>query len=104
MVGGTAERYDPVTNRWSAVAGMSAGRAGAPAIVLKDGRMLVPGGRTTVSDQVASAEIYDPVANTWSAAGEMNVARSYHDGVLLNDGRVLVVGGDGISDNAKGAE
>ena len=66
---------------------------------LKDGRVLVCGGRTTNvgttpgAGVITSAEIYNPATNTWTATGSLNIARRSAVATLLNDGRVLITGG-----------
>jgi hypothetical protein len=64
------------------------------AVALRDGRVLVAGGVSTVDGSTASdAAIFDP--RTWqlTACGSLNRARSDFTATLLADGRVLVAGG-----------
>jgi hypothetical protein len=66
--------------------------------LLPDGRILVAGGRQTItadgtSPALDSAELYDPVAGSWTFTGTMRTPRIVHAAVLLRDGRVLVAGG-----------
>jgi hypothetical protein len=72
---------------------MATRRAGAAAVVLRDGRVLVAGGETTTGDALASVEVFDPATGLFSVAGQMLVPRSGPAAVLLADGRVLMVGG-----------
>jgi Kelch motif len=58
----SAERYDPVTNRWSPAGNLEQGRHGLTATCLKDGRVLVVGGYGK-SGPLSSAELYDPATN-----------------------------------------
>lgn len=78
---------------WRPAGAMATPRAGAPAIILDDGRVLVMGGATTMNAKLSSAELYDPPRNVWSGAAAMTTARTGHEAVLLRDGRVLVSGG-----------
>jgi hypothetical protein len=67
-------------------------RLGHTATVLKEGRILIVGGRNE-SGILASAEIFDPVTRAFSPVGSINTARSGHAATLLPDGRVLISGG-----------
>lgn len=92
---GGAERYDPATGRFEAVASTAVGRKSHTATRLGDGRVLVTGGLDERNDYLRSAEFFDPATRTFSPAGEMSVARAGHEAVLLADGRVLLIGGTG---------
>ncbi|MGD0089589.1 MAG: kelch repeat-containing protein [Planctomycetota bacterium] len=70
---------------------MPTARSG-PAILLKNGKVLVAGGTGSDFSPLATAEIYDPATGTWSATGSMATPRA-GAAVLLSDGRVLVAGG-----------
>jgi hypothetical protein len=104
--GGTAvaERYDPVAGTWTAVRPMGTPRFFHTATLLKDGRVLVLGGQTSVGlgEELDSAEVYDPVLDFWTPTPFPPLAgRSQHAAVRLGDGRVLVVGGFGGADTAE---
>ena len=68
----TAELYDPATDAWSATGSLSYARAGAQAVTLDDGRVLVVGslsddsGVTVDSVAASTAEIYDPATGRFS--------------------------------------
>ena len=81
---------------------METARQAHAAILLRDGRVLVVGGRTAVGGFRAagqkvydSSELYDPATGTWSTTGSMTHKRSTHTVTLLQDGRVLAVGTKG---------
>ncbi|MDP2274857.1 MAG: kelch repeat-containing protein [Archangium sp.] len=64
------------------------------ASLLKDGRVLVVGGRGVDGlSTLASCELFDPKKNKWSTCAPLNVARSHHAATALEDGRLLVIGG-----------
>jgi len=59
----STELYDPVTNRWSFAAPLSAPRGAHTASLLPNGRVLVTGG-WGAGDTYSSAEIYEPAPAT----------------------------------------
>ena len=89
----SAELYNPNTNRWTMIASMNEARAGAMAVTLNNGTVLVTGG-LGASGPLTSCELYNPATNTWKMTGSMVQPRYDQQIVLLNDGRVFVVGGD----------
>jgi len=98
----TTELYDPATNTFASPATtptMNTVRAGAVAISLPNGKVLIAGGQVgigTGSPALASTELYDPVTNSFAPPGStpaMNVARSGATAILLPNGKVLIAGG-----------
>ncbi|MEP7340283.1 MAG: kelch repeat-containing protein [Acidobacteriota bacterium] len=77
---------------WSFTGLMKVGRNGPTATLLRDGRVLVAGGRDANNQPLVSAELYDPATDRWTQAGNLNEARADHSAALLKDGRVLIVG------------
>jgi len=64
------------------------------AVALRDGRVLVVGGVSTVDGStVSDAAIFDPQTRLLTACGSLNRARSDFTATLLTDDRVLVTGG-----------
>jgi N-acetylneuraminic acid mutarotase len=91
----SAECYDPLTQQWQALPGMSvARRRGAGACV--DGLVYVVGGVN--QNSLASAECYDPSTRQWRALPEMSVER-YGCAAACVDGLLYVVGGRDAGDN-----
>lgn len=75
------------------------------ATLLKDGSVLLVGGRTGIftpeskqageyEEKTARAEIYNPITKKSNDVGEMNVPRYHHSAILLPSGKVLIVGGE----------
>ncbi|WP_169814571.1 Kelch repeat-containing protein [Nocardia pseudovaccinii] len=96
QVVGTAERFDPGTEKWTPTqTSMTRARFGHSATKLRDGRVLVAGGGTVRGRYVQaidSVEIYDPGTDTWRIIDPMIDARIDPQTALLADGRVLVSG------------
>jgi hypothetical protein len=67
-------------------------------VVLKNGKVLVAGGRGANNTVLASAELYDPSTGSWTYADTLSVARYGHTTTLLLSGHVLVAGGCTVSD------
>jgi N-acetylneuraminic acid mutarotase len=86
------ERYQVGNGSWRPAAKMRHAVHWHTATLLKDGKVLVTGGRTG-SRILRSADLYDAEADRWTNAGSMTRARTQHSATLLRDGRVLIVGG-----------
>jgi len=92
----SAEIYDPSLGehgKWTLTGSMAKPRTTTEAVMLQDGRVLVPGGQGPCCKVYASAEVYDPASGKWSSAGTMTRPRNFATVTLLEDGRVLVAGG-----------
>jgi hypothetical protein len=90
----TAEVYDTASATWILTANsMSVPRDQHTATLLQLGQVLVAGGNTLVSVDVANTDLFDPFSNTWSSGLPMNVPRSDHTATALSNGTVLVAGG-----------
>lgn len=88
----TAERYDPHTNQWEAIASMSTARWSLGVAVLK-GKIYAIGGSDNRESFSNSVEMYDPVIDKWSqAVAPMNSGRRCLGVAVVND-TIYVVGG-----------
>jgi len=98
----TVERYDPRTNRWSAVRSMREGRAVPGVTVVADGQRLlvvvVGGVQFEPSPHpLRTSEVYDVQTNSWYAVeARLPHARGSLACAVDSDGAVLAIGG--ISD------
>jgi hypothetical protein len=72
----TAEIFDPRSGEWSSARPMRYARAGAEAVTLADGRILVasvgPHNVDNDWDAYLSAEVYDPATGRWALVDEVN--------------------------------
>ncbi|WP_170131026.1 kelch-like protein [Deinococcus yavapaiensis] len=96
----TAELYDPSTNTFTSLNGMTTDRANHTSTLLSNGRVLIAGGTDSYSNRcswsgsaVSSAEIFDPSSNTFTSIASMSGARNRPTATLLNNGKVLLAGG-----------
>lgn len=83
-----AQLYDPGTDAWTSLAGLSTARARHRAVRLGDGRVLVAGGEdydpsTFVTTPLSSAEIWSPTTKAFAAAADLNVRRTGGELVAL---------------------
>jgi plastocyanin/N-acetylneuraminic acid mutarotase len=89
----SAEMYNPTTNKWTMIAPMPVGTAGARAATLNNGDVLVAGGLGN-KGLLTTCQLYEPSTNTWSLTGNLTKATFDEQIVVLNNGNVLVIGGD----------
>jgi N-acetylneuraminic acid mutarotase len=101
----SVERFDPVSNAWSAAADLPGPVAGASGIRLADGHVLLAGGSvrepelidaevgTFTSGLTADAALFDPEAGTWVATTPMPSPRAGASALLMADGSAVFVGG-----------
>lgn len=72
----TAELFDPITGTWSDTGSMQQARAGAAAVTLTDGRVLVVGSGSYAVDRLSddvfsAAEVFDPRTGRFSPVGSL---------------------------------
>lgn len=84
----SAEIYDASTRRFILTGSMTVPRAGARALLLPNGDVLIVSG---VESERASGELYHPATGRFSVAGAMHLPDPIQL-VLLKNGKVLVVG------------
>ena len=88
----TAEIFDLAVGDWVLAAELPMARENHRAVLLRDGRVLITGGRGSNSYPTSSS-IFDAVTGTWFRGTSMSYGRSSHTATVLGDGRVLVTGG-----------
>lgn len=70
------------------------------ATLLKNGKVLVTGGRGLSYSAIADADLYDPATGTFSATGNMVLPRAGHVATLLPNGNVLITGSASVAGGA----
>jgi Kelch motif len=91
----TAELFDPSSNTFTAVNNMTTRRAGAIAVLLQNGDVLIVGGDDpSGAEHVASAELYHPSTGTFSATGSMH-SEGASVLVPLPNGKVFAINDSG---------
>jgi len=89
-------RYDPVTDRWTAVASLPEARSHfEPSSFVRDGRIVVIGGRARPSgdEAVAAVTEYDPRLDRWFALTPLPEPRHSPIAALTPNGIIAGVGG-----------
>ncbi len=91
--------FDPTTGTFPSIFAMDHPRIGHTATLLKDGRVLIVGGRIARRDggSVGRNLIYNPSSEAFSEAGNLQFDRQFHEAVLLRDDRVLIIGGSNVA-------
>ncbi|MBN8480427.1 MAG: hypothetical protein J0L88_02430 [Xanthomonadales bacterium] len=80
-------------NTWSTAGSMAVARAGAGAVLLPDGRVLVIGGQSAQFAATATIENFFPPTNSFSTEAPLATARTSASVSLMPNGRILVAGG-----------
>jgi hypothetical protein len=96
---------DPAKGSLSPTGDMTRPRAQHVAATLRDGRVLIAGGRSEQTGEPDnSAELYNPSSGTFEPTGGMATGRVNALALTLSDGDVLVVGGFGSGGKLASAE
>ena len=91
----TAERFDPKTGTWTAVAAMPGSRTRHRALLAGTGEVLLIGGTSGPGFTAGyrSVAVYDPEDDRWSATGGLTTGRRDHAVAALTDARIVASGG-----------
>lgn len=92
----SAEIFHSATLTFEPVGSMHVARISHTATLLKDGRVLIVGGRG--ESVTNSAELYDPKTKRFALTGNLLAARYKHTAGLLPEGKVLIAGGSDARD------
>lgn len=95
-----AQLFDPKTNSWQATKPMRHARSYHASALLRDGRVLVAGGRDATGASMTTVEVWDPQSGDWSEVASLPVPHhnETNAAVVLRDGQVLIAGGSNRSD------
>lgn len=88
----TADIYNPKTKKFKPVGKMVYYRWEDTATKLKNGKILVTGGRDG-NKSSKNTQLYNPATRKFEKGPDMNFSRIDHAATLLQDGRVLITGG-----------
>lgn len=92
----SAEIYDPQTGTWFETTPMRHARRAPGAVLLRDGRVLVAGGKGPPGPrfrEMIEVDIYNPATEAWTGAAPLAQGRWGPSATLLGNGQVLVAGG-----------
>lgn len=81
--------FDPTTNTWNWTVPNFAQPAAPALVLMRDGRVLVAGGSTSLSID----QIFDPASNSWTSTSTSGQIRTGATATVLPTGKVLVAGG-----------
>jgi hypothetical protein len=93
----TITTVTPAAGSFQPTGSLVTGRMSAAVTELRDGRVLVAGGRSAqIGAGLTAAELYDPATGQFTTTGALGKPRIDPHAVTLNDGRVLVMGFDDV--------
>ncbi|HEV8550413.1 MAG TPA: kelch repeat-containing protein [Polyangiaceae bacterium] len=78
---------------WNSAGNLADPRAGAEAVVLRNGRVLVAGGRGKDGSALDTAELYNPSTRSWATTSSLGSARADYTLTLRPNGQALAAGG-----------
>jgi len=89
----TSEVYDPVAGTWGHTATLSSVHFGTTPQVLRDGKVILPGGADISGLSTTVVDLYNPDTVSWTPTASLNTSRANFGIATLSNGTVIVVGG-----------
>lgn len=87
----SAEVFDPATKMWTKVPDMPTPRGNATATVLKNGLVMVAGGRVELTP-LNYVDFFDEKTSTWQSGSPMILPHAVHTANAMSNGDVIVMG------------
>ncbi|MDK9716487.1 MAG: choice-of-anchor D domain-containing protein [Trichlorobacter sp.] len=84
----STELFDPANNSFTPAHGMNLPRAMHAASLMKNGKVLITGGRS--ASPYTGIEIYYPSTNTFDMLDDIDIEMAQHTSTVRNDGKVLI--------------
>lgn len=100
----SAEIYDVKTGKFKPTGNMYCPRQFFSAVLLKNGKVLITGGKGEKEKTLNSAEIYDPSTGLFTLTGNLEIGRMNHKSIALKNGNAAVLGGQNSYDGIKKPE
>ncbi len=87
----SAEVFDPATGMWTKLPDMPTPRGNATATPLKNGLLMVAGGRVELTP-LNYVDFYDEKTNAWQSGSPMVLPHALHTANAMSNGDVIVMG------------
>lgn len=100
----SAEIYDVKTGKFIPTGNMHYPREYFSAVLLKNGKVLITGGKGEDEKILSSVELYDPKTGIFTLTADMSQPRADHKSLSLHNGNAVLVGGQNFNNAVETAE